>query len=224
MKRLNRISRESGARRSGRNQTTGASLCSCPAARLRQQKASTHEAAPQNQLPEFSIPEPLRVDQDELCVALERAALSGGKTGNAARKLRNVLQPHLLKEEEDLLQTLGLLMPLSCGQITPAMRQIPSRTEHLKARMFEIVREHAAIIKAARELLRVARAERKLPLVSFTEHLMLRAWTDEVVFYPAAILIGEYLKLRFVQARGPSRFDQAKTVSGSRPAGSYESF
>ncbi|HKW28050.1 MAG TPA: hypothetical protein VJT54_01845 [Verrucomicrobiae bacterium] len=223
MKKQNRISRESGYHRSSRNRTTRSSLCSCTEARVRQKQVSAREAAQPDPLPEFRIPEPLRVDQDELCGALERATLSGGETGNAARKLLKVLQPHLLKEEEDLLQTLGLLMPLSRGQITPAMRQIPSRTEHLKARMFEIVREHVVIIKAARELLRVARAERKLPLAAFTEHLMLRAWTDEVVFYPAAILIGEYLRLRLAEAPGRSRFDHVKTVSGSRRAGSYES-
>ena len=59
------------------------------------------------------------------------------------------------------------------------------------------------IIEAARKLLRAARAEGKLKLAAFTEHLMLRAWTDEVVFYPAAILIGEYLKLRFAERTQP---------------------
>ncbi len=139
------------------------------------------------------------MDQNELCAALERAIGSGAKTGNAARKLLKVLQPHLLKAEADLLQTLGLLMPLSRGQITPARRQIPSRTEHLKARMFEIVREHVVIIKAARELLRVARAERKLPLAAIYQASHAAGVDDEVVFYPAAILIGEYLKLRFAE-------------------------
>jgi hypothetical protein len=154
MKRQTRISRASGCHRSGRNRTTRSSLRSCTEARVRQKQVSAHEAARPDPLPEFSIPEPLRVDQDELCGALERATLSGGQTGDAARKLLKVPQPHLLKEEADLLQTLGLLMPLSRGQIIPAMRQIPSRTEHLKARMFEIVREHVEIIEAARELLR----------------------------------------------------------------------
>lgn len=200
MKNQNRVSRESGPRRSGRNRSIRFSLCSCTEARIRQKQASRREAAQTNHLPEFNIPEPLRVDQEELCTALERATLSGGETGRAARKLLKVLQPHLLKEEADLLQTLGLLVPLSRGQITPAMRQIPSRTEHLKARMFEIVREHVEIIEAARELLRAAHTEGKLKLAAFTEHLMLRAWTDEVVFYPAAIMIGEYLKLRLAEA------------------------
>lgn len=196
MKLRNQKTRLSDGRPIGRRRPIRSTLCSCTEAR-RQRNGAAGEANPLNHPSEFKIPEPLQVDQNALCQALEHAAFAGGKTGVAARKLLKVLQPHLLKEETDLLQTLGLLMPISRGQISPAMRQIPARTEHLKARMFEIVREHAEIIEAARELLRVARAEHKLALVTFTEHLMLRAWTDEVVFYPTAILIGEYLKLRF---------------------------
>lgn len=123
--------------------------------------------------------------------------LSGGRTGRAARELLKVLQPHLLQEEEGILQVLGLLVPLAQGRITSDMRAIPAKIEHLKSRMFGIAREHAAIIQAARKLMRAANRERKLDLVTFTEHLMLRAWTDEVVFYPTAILMGEYLKLKF---------------------------
>src|SRR5690348_8802439 len=148
----------SGGRRTDRRQSIRSTLCSCTEAR-RQRDGAAGESDPLNHPPEFKIPEPLQVDQNALCQALEHAVFAGGKTGIAARKLLKVLQPHLLKEETDLLQTLGLLMPISRAQITPAMRQIPARTEHLKARMFEIVREHAEIIEAARELLRVARAE-----------------------------------------------------------------
>ena len=83
------------------------------------------------------------------------------------------------------------------------MQDVPAKTQRLKSRMFEIAREHAVIIEAARKLLRAARSEKKLALVTFTEHLMLRAWTDEVVFYPAAILVGEYLKLRFNRSPRP---------------------
>lgn len=197
MKAQNRKPRLSADRQINRRRSTASTCCSCTEARLQRDKMTSNEMDSANQLPDFKIPEPLQIRQEELCTALERAVLTGGKTGAAARKLQQVLQPHLLKEETDLLQPLGLLLRLARGETTPAMRQILSRTEHLKARMFEIVREHAEIIEAARELLRVARAERKLALAAFTERLMLRAWTDEVVFYPAAVLIGEYLKLRF---------------------------
>ena len=167
-------------------------VCSC--AEVREKKQS--RAGVPDGDGDFKIPEPLRVNQNELCVALERAALSDSKTGRAARSLMKVLQPHLLKEEDDLLQTLGLLVPLANGQFHSGMHEVTAKTEHLKARMFEIMREHVKIIEAARKLLHAARAEKKLSLVAFTERLMLRAWTDEVVFYPAAILIGEYLKLK----------------------------
>lgn len=197
MKNQNRISKKLGPHRSDDGRASRSSPCSCTEARIRRNRPSARKAGQPNQPPEFNIPEPLRVDQDELCQSLERAILSGGKTGKAAKELLKVLQPHLLKEEEDLLQTLGLLLPLSRGQVTSAMQGVPARTEHLKAQMFEIVREHAEIIEAAHKLLRAARTERKLSQVTFTEHLMLRAWTDELVFYPTAILIGEYLKLRF---------------------------
>ncbi len=197
MKAENRISKASRNGHSVRSRSTRSTVCSCTEVRARRERViAAHEGQP-DQPREFKIPEPLRIDQNELCVALERAILSGGRTGKAARELLKVLQPHLLKEEEDLLQILGLLMPLAQGEISEAMPGIPPRTEHLKARMFEIMREHVVIIEAARKLLHVARSERKLKLVAFTERLMLRAWTDEVVFYPAAILVGEYLKLKF---------------------------
>ncbi len=192
-----RLSTSSGSRFSNRGRLNPLSTCSCAEARARRAKVVASSPGPHAQLPDFKIPEPLTVDQGELCVALERATLSGGKTGRAASELLKVLQPHLLREEEDLLQILGLLVPLAQGQITEGMRDVPARTERLKSSMFAIAREHAAIIKAARQLMHAANREGKLELVAFTEQLMLRAWTDEVVFYPAAILIGEYLKLKF---------------------------
>ncbi len=145
----------------------------------------------------FEIPEPMKLDQDELQLALQRASMAGGRTGAAARKLTKLLHPHLANEEKDMLQTLTLLLPMSRGQITHEMRDIPARSDRLKNHVFAMVREHTAIIEAARQLLNAARSERKLKLAGFTQRLLLRAWMDEAVFYPAAILAGEYLKLVF---------------------------
>lgn len=181
--------------RSARHSQTGRAstdVCSCSEMRARRRKKIINK--PQSR--DFQIPEPLQVNQNEMCVALERATRSGGKTGRAARNLMKVLQPHLLKEEEDLLQTLGLLVPLAHNEFHAGMLDVLEKTQHLKARMFEIMREHVEIIDAAHKLLHAAQAERKLSLVAFTERLMLRAWTDEVVFYPTAILIGDYLRLK----------------------------
>ncbi len=148
----------------------------------------------------FRIPEPMKFDQDELQLALQRATMAGGRTGVAARKLTKLLHPHLANEEKDMLHTLTLLLPISRGQITHEMREIPARSDRLKNHVFGMVREHTAIIDAARHLLHAARSECKLKLAQFTQRLLLRAWMDEVVFYPAAILAGEYLKLAFKQS------------------------
>ena len=196
MKTKNQTSRTWRSRQNGRASTD---LCSCSEMRTRRRKLNLNK--PQNR--GFQIPEPLQVNQNEMCVALERAAHSGGRTGNAARDLMKVLQPHLLKEEDDLLQTLGLLVPLAHNEFNAGMLEVLAKTQHLKARMFEIMREHVEIIDAAHKLLHAAHAEKKLSLVGFTERLMLRAWTDEVVFYPTAILIGEYLKLKAAAQKTP---------------------
>lgn len=192
--------RFSTARRSHpshRRSLTPPNACSCAGARARRAKQLASLPDSTARLPAFKVPEPLAVNQAELCLALERATLSGGRTAREARELLSLLQPHLLREEEDLLQVVGLLVPLAQGCITQSMRGIPAQTERLKSRMFVIAREHAAILKVARRLMRSANREGKSEIVTFTGQLMLRAWTDEVVFYPAAVLIGEYLKLKF---------------------------
>jgi hypothetical protein len=183
----------------GQNRRGSTDLCSCSEMRARQRSMNLNKS----QSHDFEIPEPLQVNQNEMCVALERAARSGGRTGRSARDLMKVLQPHLLKEEDDLLQTLGLLVPLAHNEFDGGMLEVLAKTEHLKARRFEIMREHVEIIEAAHKLLHAAHAEKKLSLVGFTERLMLRAWTDEVIFYPAAILIGEYLKLKAIEQQTP---------------------
>ncbi len=187
---MDRKERSLNGSQATRRRRGGASFCSCNEARAR--RVSSRRQG-------FKIPEPLRMDQNEICVALERAMLSGGKTATAARKLLEVLQPHLLKEEMGLLHVLGALRQLLDGELTPEMGNIPLLTERLKAERFNLAREHERVLRAARGLRRSAEAEAKTELASFTEHLALRAWMDEVVFYPAAILLGDYLKLRLQQ-------------------------
>ncbi|MND04072.1 hypothetical protein D3C83_241840 [compost metagenome] len=52
---------------------------------------------------------------------------------------------------------------------------------------------------ALKKLIAVAKKEKKLEHAHFAEKLMLHAKTEEEVLYPAAILIGEYLKLRLAR-------------------------
>lgn len=53
---------------------------------------------------------------------------------------------------------------------------------------------------ALTKLVADARKERKLEYVSFADRLTWHAQAVEEVYYPAAILIGEYLKLKLASA------------------------
>ena len=59
-----------------------------------------------------------------------------------------------------------------------------------------MLQEHRAIVGALEGLVKAAKAENKLEYVHFAEKLMLHAQNEEEVLYPAAILVGEYLKLK----------------------------
>jgi len=59
-----------------------------------------------------------------------------------------------------------------------------------------MLREHKAVVTALKKLMTAAKKEKKPEHARFAEKLALHAKTEEDVLYPAAILIGEYLKLR----------------------------
>jgi hypothetical protein len=148
---------------------------------------------------EFKAPEPLKKEHDELHAELAKMTQAGGKIGAAAKAVARLLHAHFLKEEEYAAPPLGLLVPLAEGKVTPEMQDVLVMTEKLKAELGEMLAEHKAIVAALKELAAVAKKERKRGYEQFAEKLMLHAQTEEQVLYPAAILIGEYLKMKLPQ-------------------------
>jgi hypothetical protein len=142
------------------------------------------------------IPESLKWEHEELHAELARATKAGGKTGEAAKAVAGVLHNHFLKEEEFALPPIGLLAALARGEIEDEMRDVLVMTERLKAELPEMLREHQAVVTALAELTAAAKKEKLAEHARFAKKLMVHAQTEEEVLYPAAILIGEYLKLR----------------------------
>jgi Hemerythrin HHE cation binding domain len=146
---------------------------------------------------EFKILESLELEHQELHKQLIKAIEEGGKIGEAAKAVADVLHPHFEKEEEYALPPLGLLSALSKQvQIDPEMKTVLTMTDRLKADLPHMMEEHAGIVTALENLIEVAEKENKIHIVEFAEKLKLHAKTEEQVLYPAAILIGEYLKLK----------------------------
>ena len=142
-------------------------------------------------------PAALKVEHEQLHTDLVAATKLGGKTGQAAKQVAAVLHEHFPSEEEFALPPLSLLDPIAEGRATPEMRSVVELTDRLKAEMPRMLEEHGKIVQALEELGRAARAERHPEVSRFVEDLKTHAQTEEQVLYPAAILVGEYLKLRF---------------------------
>ncbi|MCI0695407.1 hemerythrin domain-containing protein [candidate division KSB1 bacterium] len=145
---------------------------------------------------QFKIPQPMKLEHDELHAELVKATKEPGKLGDAAKAVAKVLHEHFVKEEEYALPPLGLLPLLVEGKVTSDMKDVLTMTDKLKAELPQMLAEHEAIVAALDNLAEVAKEEKKMEYARFAEKLKLHAQTEEQVSYPTAILIGEYLKLK----------------------------
>jgi Hemerythrin HHE cation binding domain len=145
----------------------------------------------------FTIPSPLKLEHEELHAELVRATQAGGRVGEAAKEVARVLHDHFVKEEEFALPPIGLLSSLARGEVDDNMKSVFGMTDRLKAELPKMLEEHKAVVAALEKLIVAAEAEKKPEHARFAKKLMLHAQTEEEVLYPAAVLIGEYLKLKF---------------------------
>ena len=152
--------------------------------------------APEEKSMKFTIPQPLVAEHEELHAELQHAMQAGGRTGEAAKAVAEVLHPHFVKEEEYALPPLGLLPALASGEVSPDMAQVLPMTDKLKHELPQMLAEHKEIVAALERLKIAARTEHKPEIENFAQALVQHALTEEQVTYPTAILIGEYVKLK----------------------------
>lgn len=146
------------------------------------------------------IPSAVRSEHESLHRELSEATKAPGRIGEAARTLAAIMHPHFLREDEYAMPPLGLLVRLAQGTVTPDMAEALPLIARLKAEMPLMLEEHRAIKGALLQLEAVAAAEGNAQYVGFAQRLMLHAESEEEVLYPAAILVGEYLKLKLPSA------------------------
>lgn len=152
---------------------------------------------------EITIPASMREEHAHIHDALVAATQVEGPVGEAAQDLAEVLHPHFVREEQIALPPLGLLGPLARGEYEPWMLDVLPMTDSLAAELPQMLREHEAIGAAAVRLERVAREEEAEDVERLAQTLQLHARSEEEVFYPAAILVGEIVRVRSQQAAGP---------------------
>jgi Hemerythrin HHE cation binding domain len=147
----------------------------------------------------LKTPESLKEEHEELHRELEMATRVPGRVGKAAKGVAKILHPHFVKEEEYALPPLALLSRLAEGaaEAGPEMGDAIEMTDRLNADLPHMLKEHEGIVAALANLSTAAKESRKPKYAHFAKKLTLHARNEEEILYPAAILVGKYLKLRF---------------------------
>ena len=165
--------------------------------RLKRRDTPAPAAPPTRRAPtKLELPEALQLSHAQLSGALAKISRRSGRTTALADTIAQTLEPHLEHEEGKVLRILGLLAPLTASQFEPEWMEDDSEWEELERNESALHLEHRQLVTAGEELLAIARAEDAAEVLDFAERLLLRIRLDEDVFYPAALLIRNYLKLR----------------------------
>ena len=141
------------------------------------------------------IPASIRAEHQEIHARLEAAMKAPGATGRAARELAAVLHPHFQREEQIALPPLGVLGPLARGEFSAGMRAVLPLTDSLRAELPRMLEEHVAIRAATARLGEAARKENQVEAAELAEALALHAQSEEDVLYPAAVLVGDLIRI-----------------------------
>lgn len=142
----------------------------------------------------IEIPLPLKAEHEELHAELALLQESPGRLGAASRDLAMVLHPHFAREERFALPPLGLLPAVASGNVTTEMAAVTAMTDNLKAELPQMLQEHARIAAAVRILVDAAEEAGDSTALRFGERLLAHARTEELVMYPAAVVLGNWLR------------------------------
>ncbi len=146
-------------------------------------------------------PPSLRREHEELHADLARAGQAPGRIGEAARAVARIMHPHFLREDEYAIPPLALLPRLAKGQVTPDMAEVLPLVARLKEELPLMIEEHRTIMGAVRELAVAAETENDEQYIRLAAELMVHAQLEEEVLYPAAVLVGEYVKSQLKPVR-----------------------
>jgi len=142
----------------------------------------------------LNTPSSVRAEHAELQSELAVAANFRGRLGEAARAVATTLGPHFIKEEKYVLPPLGILPVLAAGKIPHNAEEIRAIAERLEPELEQMTREHRAIVASLKRFAEIAEEEGRTDLVQLAIKVKFHAANEEEVLYPAAVLVGKYLK------------------------------
>jgi hypothetical protein len=145
---------------------------------------------------DVKIPQALLKDHEEMEAEIDKAINEGGQVGMAAVNLKEIKKAHTEREEKFALPPLGLLQAITTGMLVDEMAQASIMADDLREEMPQMLIDHRNIYAALDKLDEAAKQEGKKEYVEFVERMRLHLQEEEQVYYPAALLIGDYLKIK----------------------------
>jgi hypothetical protein len=145
----------------------------------------------------FPIPMSLVQEHAELNTALNAAANLPDETGAAARRVLALITPHIKDEQRRVFPLLNLLPPLGKQEIEPWMADLLPVADRLRDDIETIRRAHAPIRNALDELNIVAWREGHEEYAFLAQRIRQHIQMEEEILYPAALVVGDYLRLKF---------------------------
>jgi len=142
----------------------------------------------------MQTPHSLATEHRELHEVLARASKESGDLGRAAEELEKALAPHFKREEEIATPPLGLLPELARDNATADMRAVIPMTDALERELPQMLREHEVIRAAVTRFRAVAAEAGRDEYVRFSDELAAHARQEEEILYPAAVLVGRYIR------------------------------
>jgi hypothetical protein len=143
-------------------------------------------------------PSSIKKEHENLLARINKLASLKDSAGRAAGKLQNLMQHHFTEEEDYVLPQLGLLPLLASGKLPDQSNEVIQLSEKLQSNLSHLSVEHQFIKACLDELKQVAAKEDMPEIIEFEKEIQKHAHTEEEVLFPAAVLVGEYLKLKFL--------------------------
>ena len=149
-----------------------------------------------------SLPPALVEEHDALHAELRRATRLPGRIGELATTVAAVLHDHFEREEELAMPSLKVLAALAHDHLPANSQYIAQSADRLKTEMSRMLMEHREIVNALDRLIDAALAENTFEIAELAERMKHHVRMEEEVLYPAAMLVGQYLRLRLAQKQG----------------------
>ena len=142
------------------------------------------------------VPASLKETHEELLQQLHQFTLIKDSSTPFVLKLEELMLHHFTEEEDYILPPLGLLPFLANGQGQENFTEIMALSEKAKSQMDHMSAEHQLIIAYIGELKEASTKENRPAVIQFEKEVAKHAVSEEEVYFPASIMVGEYLKLK----------------------------